>query len=118
MGVQILFTPHAQAVVEKSQPLPLSENFQKKEQTQHCPILPERTLSLRACITKAYESNKELIAAKYNLPIAKADIQIAGAIPNPQFSFLYGFGPAFRIILAGNPQQFGWQETVLTAGKR
>ncbi len=66
----------------------------------------------------ADENNKQVIAAQYNLPIAKAGIQIAGAIPNPQFSLLYGFGPAFKIILAGNPQQFGWQEQILTAGKR
>ncbi|PWT94458.1 MAG: hypothetical protein C5B53_13130 [Candidatus Melainabacteria bacterium] len=79
---------------------------------------PERTLSLRACFEKAYESNAQVIAARYNLPIAKAAIQIAGAIPNPQFSLLYGFGPAFKTILAGNPQQFGWQEQILTAGKR
>jgi cobalt-zinc-cadmium efflux system outer membrane protein len=81
-------------------------------------VSPERTLSLRACFEKAYESNTQVIAARYNLPIAKAAIQIAGAIPNPQFSLLYGFGPAFKTILAGNPQQFGWQEQILTAGKR
>jgi cobalt-zinc-cadmium efflux system outer membrane protein len=81
-------------------------------------VSPERTLSLQYCFAKANENNKQIIASNYNLPIAEAGIQIARAIPNPQFSLLYGFGPAFKAILAGNPQQFGWQETILTAGKR
>jgi cobalt-zinc-cadmium efflux system outer membrane protein len=79
---------------------------------------PLRTLTLTACFQKANESNKEVIANRYNLPIAKSGIQVAAAIPNPQFTLLYGFGPAFKIILAGNPQQFGWQEQIQTAGKR
>jgi outer membrane protein, heavy metal efflux system len=81
-------------------------------------VTPLRTLSLGDCFQKATENNKEIIANQYNLPIAKAGIQIAGAIPNPQFTLLYGFGPAFKEILAGNPQQFGWQEQLQTAGKR
>ncbi len=28
------------------------------------------------------------------------------------------FGPAFRLMFAGNPQQFGWQQEIQTAGKR
>lgn len=80
--------------------------------------LAQRTLSLRASFDRAVENNKEVIAAKYNLPISKAAIQIASAIPNPRFSLLYGFGPAFTVILAGNPQQFGWQQQIQTAGKR
>jgi cobalt-zinc-cadmium efflux system outer membrane protein len=81
-------------------------------------VSPERTLSLRASFDKAVENNKEVIAARYNLPIAKAAIRIAGAIPNPRFSLLYGFGPAYTIIIAGNPQQFGLQQDIQTAGKR
>ncbi len=81
-------------------------------------IKPERTISLSAAFDRAVESNKEVIAAKYNLPVSKAAIQIAGAVPNPRFSLLYGWGPAFTIIIAGNPQQFGWQEDIQTAGKR
>jgi len=79
---------------------------------------PERTLSLRTSFDRAYDNNKEAVAAEYNLPVAKAGIQIAGAIPNPKFSFLYGFGPEFKIILAGEPQQFGFQQDIQTAGKR
>lgn len=89
-----------------------------KDEKPQASVSPDRTLSLRASFEKAYENNKQAIAARYNLPIAKAAIQIAGAIPNPQFSLLYGFGPAFKLTLAGNPQQFGWQESILTAGKR
>jgi cobalt-zinc-cadmium efflux system outer membrane protein len=81
-------------------------------------VSPERTLSLRASFDKAAESNKEVIAARYNLPIAKAAIRTAGAIPNPRFSLLYGFGPSYTIIIAGNPQQFGFQQDIQTAGKR
>ncbi len=77
-----------------------------------------RILSLRASFDRAVENNKEVIAAKYNLPVSQAGIQIASAIPNPRFSLLYGFGPAFTVILAGNPQQFGWQQDIQTAGKR
>jgi cobalt-zinc-cadmium efflux system outer membrane protein len=79
---------------------------------------PLRTISMPEAFDKAAENNKQVIAAKYNLPIAKAAITIAGAIPNPQFTFLYGFGPAFKIILAGNPQQYGFMEQIQTAGKR
>lgn len=86
--------------------------------TQQPATNPVRTLSLRASFDQALQSNKEVIAANYNLPIAKAAIQIASAIPNPRFNLLYGFGPAFRIIIAGNPQQFGWQQDIQTAGKR
>lgn len=96
----------------------VTDSSGSKKQTLQASTSQERVLSLKTSFEQAYENNKELIAAKYNLPIAKAGIQIAGAIPNPQFSFLYGFGPAFTVILAGNPQQFGWQEKFQTAGKR
>jgi len=81
-------------------------------------VSPERTISLRVSFEKANAMNKEAIAAAYNLPISKAAIQIAGAIPNPRFGLLYGFGPQFKLILAGEPQQFGWSEEIQTAGKR
>ncbi len=94
---------------------PYSPLLNTKPQT---PVLPERTLSQRTAFDKAAEKNKEVIAARYNLPIAKAGIDIAKAIPNPRFSLLYGWGPAFTLIIAGNPQQFGWQQDIQTAGKR
>jgi len=97
-----------------SQPLPpikLNDDWKPE-------VKPERTLSLRASFDRAYEKNKEILASKYNLPVAKAAIQISKAVLNPRFNFLYGFGPEFKIILAGEPQQFGWQEEFQTAGKR
>jgi cobalt-zinc-cadmium efflux system outer membrane protein len=82
------------------------------------PPAPLRSFSLQTCFDKALANNKEIIAAAYNLPTAKAGIKIAGAIPNPRFNLQYGWGPAFTIIIAGNPQQFGWQQEIQTAGKR
>ena len=52
------------------------------------------------------------------MPVSRAAIRIAGAIPNPNFSLLYGWGYQFTIILAGQPQQFGCQFDIQTAGKR
>jgi cobalt-zinc-cadmium efflux system outer membrane protein len=82
------------------------------------PKAADRTISLTASFDMANDHNKEIIAAKYNLPISKAQIQAASAVLNPHFNLQYGFGPAFRLIYAGNPQQFGWQEEIQTAGKR
>jgi outer membrane protein, heavy metal efflux system len=96
------------------QPAPIRLHDQSVEPV----VTPERTLSLKASFDRAYDNNKEVIAAEYNLPLLKAGIQVAGAIPNPRFNFLYGFGPEFKIILAGEPQQFGWQQDIQTAGKR
>jgi len=81
-------------------------------------IAPQRTLSLKAVMERAYANNREITSSRYNLPVSAAAIKIAGAVPNPRFSLLYGFGPEWRIILAGQPQQFGWQQDIQTAGKR
>jgi cobalt-zinc-cadmium efflux system outer membrane protein len=77
-----------------------------------------RTLSLHQCFELANDRNKAVVASRYNVAMAHAAVQIASAIPNPRFSLQYGWGPAFTIILAGNPQQFGWMEQFRTAGKR
>ncbi len=91
----------------------------KLTENQPPPVLaPERTLSLKASFDLAAQKNREAMAARFNLPITKAAIQMAGAIPNPRFNFQYGFGPEFKLILAGEPQQFGWQQDIQTAGKR
>jgi cobalt-zinc-cadmium efflux system outer membrane protein len=74
--------------------------------------------SLRACFDQADANNKEIALATSNLSIANAGIIIAKAIPNPTFNFAYGFGPAWRYIIAGNNQQFGWNEEIQVAGKR
>ena len=43
---------------------------------------------------------------------------IAKAIPNPTFNLSYGFGPAWKYVIAGNNQQFGWNEEIQVAGRR
>jgi cobalt-zinc-cadmium efflux system outer membrane protein len=105
------------AASEKTEAPPVDTNSMDEDlNTQF--TAPTATLGLQATFDTANSHNKQLIAARYNLPIAKAAITIAGAIPNPRFNLQYGFGPAFKLILAGNPQQFGWQEQIRTAGKR
>src|ERR1700722_16352475 len=76
------------------------------------------TYSLRACFDQADMNNKEIALASSNLSIARAGIVIAKAIPNPTFNFAFGFGPAWQYIIAGNNQQFGWNEEIQVAGKR
>lgn len=79
---------------------------------------PARTLSLPDCFARAEQNNKELISARWNLQLAKADIITAGAIPNPQFELQSGFGPSFNELYTGQTQQIGWTEELQTAGKR
>jgi len=79
---------------------------------------PSRQFSLSACFTTADRDNKEIITAKHNLPIAKAGITIAGAIPNPQFVLQTGFGPTFYNLYTGQTKQALWTEQVQTGGKR
>jgi outer membrane protein, heavy metal efflux system len=110
--------PLGEAATENTGSVALPVDFKLKDERPKDLVTPERTLSLQASFEKAYENNKEIIAAEYNLPIAKAGIRIAGAIPNPGFGLQYGFGPQFKTILAGEPQQFGWQQDIQTAGKR
>lgn len=78
----------------------------------------KRRFSLSTCFSKADSDNKEIHLAAANLPVAQANKIIAGALPNPTFSLTYGFGPAWRLVVAGNNQQFGWTEEILVAGKR
>jgi len=77
-----------------------------------------RKLALSASFNKADTDNKEILIATANLPIAEAQLTIAKAIPNPTYSMLYGFGPAWAYVIAGNGQQFGWAEELQIAGKR
>jgi cobalt-zinc-cadmium efflux system outer membrane protein len=116
--VQAVLVPSDKAIAE-SRDLPgMSRDSRVSDENARTLVSPERTLSLRASFQRAYENNKEIIAAEANLPIAKAAVKIAGAIPNPRFGLQYGFGPQFKLILAGEPQQFGWQQDIQTAGKR
>jgi outer membrane protein, heavy metal efflux system len=77
-----------------------------------------RKYALSASFDKADSENKEVLIASANLPVAQAQITIAKAIPNPTYSMLYGFGPAWAYVIAGNGQQFGWAEELQIAGKR
>jgi outer membrane protein TolC len=92
------------------------ENFLLGEVTAR--TTPHRMYSLKATFDKADKDNKQILIAASSLPIAQAAIVIAKAIPNPQFSTLYGWGNSFNYIIAGNPQQFGWSEEVQVLGKR
>ncbi len=96
----------------------VEKNDTSSNKTNNNNSVPERIISLESAFNKANQENKEIFIAKYNLAIAKSQITIAKAIANPRFSLQYGFGPAFTIILAGNPQQFGLQFDIPTAGKR
>jgi cobalt-zinc-cadmium efflux system outer membrane protein len=75
-------------------------------------------LSLVDCFNRADKNNKEILVAATKLSIAQAAIVIAKAIPNPTFSMLYGWGPAWAYVIAGNGQQVGWAEEIQVAGKR
>ncbi len=81
-------------------------------------LAPRRKFSLQTSFTIAAENNKEIAVASSNLPIAQAGITIAKAIPNPTYNLSYGFGPAWSYIIAGNNEQFGWNEEIQVAGKR
>lgn len=97
---------------------PLDLNIKLTDEKPSGLIVPQRTLSLRDCLERAFANNREIASARYTLPIAKAAIRIAGAVPNPHFSLLYGWGQEWTTIIAGQPQQFGWQFDIQTAGKR
>jgi len=96
----------------------IPDDFKAKENQPRRLVMPQRSISLTECFDRAHEANKEIIASRYNLPVQQEAIQIASALANPRFNLQYGFGNAFTIIMAGNPQQFGWQSDIRTAGKR
>ncbi len=75
-------------------------------------------LSLHTCFDIADRANKEIAVSLCDLSISQAAIAIAKAIPNPTYNMTYGFGPAWKYIIAGNNQQFGWNEEIQVAGKR
>jgi len=81
-------------------------------------IFGQRQLSLHACFEKADRDNKEIALASSNLAIDQAGVVIAKALPNPTFNLTYGFGPAWKYIIAGNNEIFGWNEEIQVAGRR
>jgi cobalt-zinc-cadmium efflux system outer membrane protein len=81
-------------------------------------IFGQRQFSLNACFEKADRDNKEIALASSNLAIDQAGVVIAKALPNPTFNLTYGFGPAWKYIIAGNNEIFGWNEEIQVAGRR
>jgi cobalt-zinc-cadmium efflux system outer membrane protein len=79
---------------------------------------PSKTISLSVCLDEADRNNKEIKSAVWNLPIAKAGIRAAGAVPNPQFQLQAGFGNSFEFLFTGQTQQYGFTQQLQTAGKR
>jgi cobalt-zinc-cadmium efflux system outer membrane protein len=121
--VQAASSPMCLAVGEKPNPymiapMSLDEDINLSNEKPPGAVAPERSLSLRACFEKAFENNREIASARFSLPVARAAITIAGAIPNPHFTLLFGWGPAFTQIIEGDPEQYGWQFDLQTAGKR
>jgi cobalt-zinc-cadmium efflux system outer membrane protein len=109
----------------------LSEKVRAEQQGSVTPAAPTSELNrtvnidsthkkfaLDACFDRAGNDNKEILVAAAALPLAQAGITIARALPNPTYSIVYGFGPAWQYIVAGNNQQFGFTEEFLVAGKR
>ncbi|MEH1778423.1 MAG: TolC family protein [Nostoc sp.] len=113
--------------LQSSQPNPVQQQYQAKnllnessslvqtdkEQTNPNAIL---RLSLKEAFERADARNPQLLADQYNIKISAAGIKIAGAIPNPQIGFEYGFGPLYS--QAANPQQVSINQTVELGGKR
>jgi outer membrane protein TolC len=79
---------------------------------------PTRTLSLYTCFEVSDKFNQEISSAKWNLPILKAAITSASAVPNPQFQLQAGFGDSFNYLFTGQTQQYGLVQQFQTAGKR
>ena len=79
---------------------------------------PLRSASLSSCFDMSDRSNKEIASAKWNLPIAKAAIRAAGAVPNPQFQLQAGFGDSFTFLFTGQTQSYALVQQLQTAGKR
>jgi cobalt-zinc-cadmium efflux system outer membrane protein len=77
-----------------------------------------RTVSLSQSFDMADKYNKELTAANWNLPLAKAAIRAAGAVPNPQTLVQTGAGNSFSFLFTGQTQQYGITQEFQTAGKR
>ena len=121
--IQAVALPECLAAVEKPDetmvnPAPVDLDLNLEDEKLPGLSRPERTISLRVCFERAFAHNREIASARYTLPLAKAAIRIAGAVPNPRFTLLFGWGPEWEYIIAGQPEQFGWQFDFQTAGKR
>jgi len=77
-----------------------------------------RTLSLAECFNRAEIHNKEIVSAAWNVPLAGAAIKSAGALPNPQFQLLEGWGQYWSLSFGANNPQAQFNQVILTGGKR
>ncbi|MBK7836418.1 MAG: TolC family protein [Candidatus Obscuribacter sp.] len=75
-------------------------------------------VSLSTAFDVSYNNNPSVVEAIKNLDLAKAQIKIASARPNPQFAMQYGFGTPYTEAIAGNTQQIGANQLVEMGGKR
>ena len=75
-------------------------------------------ISLSSAFEEANSKHPNIIVALKNLEIAKAEIRIAGARPNPQLAGQFGWGDAYTGVIAGNTQQVGINQLFETARKR
>lgn len=75
-------------------------------------------VSLSTAFEVSYNNNPSVVEAIKNLDLAKAQIKIASARPNPQFAMQYGFGTPYTEAIAGNTQQIGANQLVEMGGKR
>jgi cobalt-zinc-cadmium efflux system outer membrane protein len=73
-------------------------------------------LSLSEAFEQADLRNPELIAARRNVELSRAEITIAGAIPNPQVAVQSGFGYVYSD--QANPSQVGINQLIELGGKR
>ena len=111
-----LFSPHpVLAAVEQAPP---GSQTQPLEAGVVGSPEPTRSFNLSTCFERAELNNKELLSARWNLTIARAQIRSAGAIPNPKFQIQEGFGPAFSRLFTGQTEQAFWTQQIQTAGKR
>jgi outer membrane protein, heavy metal efflux system len=79
---------------------------------------PVRSISLPACFAKSDRVNREILSATWNLAIARANVRIAGAVPNLQLSVQTGFGNSFQYVFDGQTQDYFLTQEFQTAGKR
>lgn len=75
-------------------------------------------ISLSEAFRTSYVQNPSVVAALRNIELAKAQIKIAGARPNPQLAIQYGFGTPYTEVISGNTQQVGANQLLETGGKR
>ncbi len=75
-------------------------------------------VNLSTAFEQANVKHPNIIVALKNLEIAKAEITIAGARPNPQFAGQFGWGNAYSKIISGNTQSVGINQLVEVGGKR